>query len=101
MHQGDSYYLPIIITMNGSDLDFDLISQIEFAVGDLLKSYPDEVTYNAATKTFLFPLSQSETFAMPAGKVGVQTRVKHQAGDVIASREVAISLHESISKVVL
>lgn len=100
--QGDQYAIPIIGKQNGKPLDMDTIDEVEFVIGKMRKLYPGEVVLDEGG-TFLFPLTQQETFAMQRSSQHVQIRVKFN-GDppVVVGVDVGdIYVADSISKVVL
>lgn len=100
--QGDQYAIPIIGTQNGKPLDMTTIDEVEFVIGKMRKLYPGEVVLDEGG-TFLFPLTQQETFAVQRSSQHVQIRVKFK-GDtpVVVGVDVGdIYVADSISKVVL
>ena len=96
--QGNTYRLPIRIKMNGEYLTGDDVSRVEFAVGQLLKCYPETVRYENGA--FVLPLSQEDTFAL-SGWLRYQIRVLFPDGSVKASRVNGGIVADSISKEVL
>ena len=101
--QGDQYAIPFVGKLNGEPLDLTQIEQIEFVVGKLRKVYPGEVTADD-DGTFLFPLTQEETFAFRSAMLSGQVRVKFKgvtAPEVIGLPTGFIRVLESISKEVL
>lgn len=77
MMQGDQYSIPI----TGEDFNIDDVESIEFALGSIVKSYPDEVSY--ADGTFNFPVTQQETLSL-IGEQTTQARVKFKySNDVV------------------
>lgn len=82
--QGDSYYLPVDITLDGEALDISLVECVEFCLDNMRKTYPGKVVYDAQTETFRFPLTQRETFALKTGRAAtLDVRVKFANGDVV------------------
>ena len=100
--QGDQYAIPIIGKQNGKPLDMTTIDEVEFVIGKMRKLYPGEVVLDA-DGTFLFPLTQQETFAVQRSSQHVQIRVKFKGSPpVVAGVDVGdIYVADSISKVVL
>lgn len=100
--QGDSYYLSFNITVNNEEIDLSTINSIQFVVGDLIKYYNNddtgEVTYNDETKTFLFPLSQQETFNI-TGTVESQIRIKFTDNTIVGKYLGSINIQESLTEV--
>ena len=100
--QGDQYAIPIIGKQNGKPLDMTTIDEVEFVIGKMRKLYPGEVVLDEGG-TFLFPLTQQETFAGQRASQHVQIRLKCK-GDppVVVGVDVGdIYVADSISKVVL
>lgn len=79
--QGDSYALPLQILNRATNayIGANDVERAEFTVGNLTKYYPDDVPLSGTT--FLFPLSQEETFAFD-NYVKVNVRVKFFDGNV-------------------
>lgn len=98
--QGDQYYLPFKIKVDGEYVDVTTVDTIEFVVGDLTKKYPEEVKYDDTYKIFKFYLSQEETFNM-RGYPDVQIRLKDTEGYVYGKRYGRINVQYSLSKEVL
>ena len=100
--QGDQYAIPFVGKLNGEPLDLTKIEQIEFVVGPLRKVYPGEVTTDT-DGSFLFPLTQEETFQFKSASQAVQIRVKFTGAEpvVIGTSIEGIRVSDSISKVVL
>lgn len=98
--QGDQYYLPFKIKVDGEYVDVSTVDVIEFVVGNLVKKYPTEVTYDATNKIFKFYLSQEETLNM-RGYPDVQVRLKDIDGYVYGKRYGRINIQYSLSKEVL
>lgn len=94
--QGDAYGL----LLYGSGFSVSAVAEIEFAIGNLIKSYPGEVTYDTEQECFVFPLTQQETFAME-NRVEAQARVKLSSGEVIGTRIGSIDIQKSITRTVL
>ena len=100
--QGDQYYLPIYIKSDGSPLDVDDVSEVEFVLGKIIKTYPDEVSYDSEEGAFLFPITQEETFAMRDIDVKFDVRVKFKNQSVVGLKPVrTIPMTEALSKEVL
>lgn len=83
--QGDEFFLPIKIKIDGENIDLNKINTIQFMIGDLVKYYKNdnsgEITYNQETNEFYFPLSQEETFNM-SGSQEAQIRIKYESGEI-------------------
>lgn len=102
--QGDQLALVFTGKAGGQPLDTTEVERIEFSIGGTLrKCWPDEVTQDTEGN-FLFPLTQQESFAVCAGPVHIQVRVKfYGAGDPVVAGVNAgnLRVEDSISKVVL
>lgn len=72
--QGDRFSLPIRITLGDQTLTDAEVAELRFTLGEIVKSYPGEITYDA--DHFYAPLEQEETFALPAGAATLVVRVK-------------------------
>jgi hypothetical protein len=103
LHQGNTYELPIKLTIDGTALTSEDVTTVEVSFetreGVLIKKYPDEATYNEGA--FIIPLTQEETFAM-SGNLAYKARVLLADGKTVK----CTGLHygnvlRSISKVVL
>lgn len=103
MMQGDAYGLPIeILRSDNTVVTPEDVSDVEIAIGFLAKTYKaGEVTYNADTAKWIFPLTQEETFKFPAVRMKSQVRVVWTDGSVEGVCMEGINVHESISKEVL
>lgn len=86
--QGDSYLLPITVTVNGGNLNIKEIEMVEIFLGKLRKLYPDEVSYDSENREFLVPLTQRDTMSMPAGRYAeLDVRFKFVTGEVVGLKE--------------
>lgn len=101
MMQGDSYGLSIeILNADDAAVTPDDVSDVEVAIGYLRKTYASgEVTY--ADGKWNFPLTQEETFKLPAARVKAQVRVVWANGDVEGTVLDPVNVRESMSKEVL
>lgn len=98
--QGDSFYIPFEITVDGVEqVTEDDIEKVEIAVGDLVKYYPEEISFMDGR--FLFHLSQEETFSMSEGPLEVQVRVKFATGNTVGQKVGPIDVRKSITSEVL
>lgn len=101
MMQGDSYGLSIdVLNADDEAVTPDDVSDVEITIGYLRKTYASgEVTY--ADGKWVFPLTQEETFRLPASRVKAQVRVVWANGNVEGTVLDPINVHESMSKEVL
>ena len=102
--QGDAYALPVAITLDNSTIDIADIDTVEFQLGEgIRKLYPGDVTYDPADLYFYVPLTQDETFSLPADEaVQLDVRVKFTGGDVLGVRKMGvIRVADAISEVKL
>lgn len=81
--QGDQYLIPISITSDGEPLDIENVEIVEIALGNLIKKYPTEISYDSEEEIFMFPVLQTETFAFRSGLIKMDVRVKFTNGTVI------------------
>lgn len=103
MMQGDSYGLPVELkTVGEKAITPDDVSDIEITVGYLTKRYSSgDVWFDYDSGTWIFPLSQEETFAYPASRVKAQARVAWKDGGVNGVELGRINVAESISREVV
>lgn len=100
--QGDSYPLKIKVQNDGMPLNIESVDTVEIFIGDIIKTYPDTVTYNKDTYEFSFPLTQNETHIFKPGKtVTFDLRVKFKSGDVTGITPQRIDVVKAMSKAVL
>ena len=101
MMQGDSYGLKIeILNADGVAVTPDDISDVEITVGFIRKTYAKgEIIYSDGL--WIIPLTQEETFKLPATRVKAQVRVVWNNGLVEGASLDEIRVHESLSKEVL
>lgn len=97
--QGDSYSIKIKISQDGLPLTPEMVEEVEIAIGSYIKKYPGEVSY--LDESWLFPVSQKESFAMMAVPQPCQLRVKLAGGDVFGTDMGSIDVCDSLSKEVL
>lgn len=81
--QGDAFVLPISGTLNGSAISAADVVTLELMLGDLRKTYPEDMSYDAASGDFLLPLTQEETFAFDPGTYEYDMRVAFRGGSVL------------------
>lgn len=98
--QGDQYFLPFKIKVDGEYVDINTVDTIEFVIGDLIKKYPEEVTYNNVDNIFKFYLTQEETLSL-VGFPEIQVRLKDKEGYVYGKKYGRINVQYSLSKEVL
>ena len=101
MMQGDSYGIKIdVLDSAGAAVTESDVTEVEIAIGSLIKTYSrGEVKFSDGQ--WIFPLSQKESFKLPATNVKAQVRVVLKNGAVEGASLGDIRVHESISKVVL
>ena len=101
MMQGDSYNIAFeILNTYGQPITEEELSNIEISIGSLRKTTYDGVRYDSGNGTWLFPLSQEESFQLPR-KVKGQVRLVWSNGDVEGIPLEEIRIDESISREVL
>lgn len=98
MMQGDQYKLPI----TGAGFDLDDVEKIEFYIGGLIKTYPEDVTCDTTGEdpVFLLPVTQKETLLF-SSEVQCQARVVFKSGDVIGASMGSIDVQRSLTRTVL
>lgn len=103
MMQGDSYGLPIEIKKsNGTALTPEDVSDVEIVIGHLIKTHKrKEITFDADSGMWVFPLTQEETFSLPAMRVKGQARIAWASGGVEGVPLGYVNVSESYSKEVL
>lgn len=98
--QGDAYSIDIgLVDDEGNALTPEMVDEVEVSLGTLKKSYPDTVVYDEGE--YLFPLTQTETLAMPIGLKTFQVRVKFNGGDVVGCNLPNVMVMMAKSKEVL
>lgn len=101
MMQGDSYNIALeILNTYGQPITEEELADIEITIGSLRKTIDDGVRYDSGNGTWLFPLSQEESFQFPR-KVKGQVRLVWKNGDVEGIPFDEIRIDESISREVL
>lgn len=100
--QGDAYNLEVKVSNSNYQLNMDDVDKVEIFIGDMIKTCPGDVTYDAERDLFLFPLSQGESFMFKPGKtVTFDVRVKFKSGEVTGIQPQKIDVIRSMSKAVL
>lgn len=97
--QGDAYSVPINITAGGTVIDDTMAETVEVMIGFIRKTYPEEITFSDGS--WLFPLTQDETFKLSSFQQTVQVRVKFNSGEVIGAVVGSVQIAGSNSKEVL
>lgn len=99
--QGSTYRLPIQVKdSSGKVITPDMITKAQFVVGDYEKFYPDVVDFDEDKKSFIFPLSEEETFAL-RGKVMWQVRFVFSNGAVDGTLPKVEDVSRSITTTIL
>lgn len=103
MMQGDSYGVVIkIVDASGSVVTDATVSDLEIKIGHLRKTYKKgEVVYDSVMLRWIVPLTQEETFSLPAMRVKGQMRVAWIGGGVEGASLGYVDITESTSKEVL
>ena len=102
--QGDQYSVPVLIRLNGEEVNVDDVAEVEFTFGNgIRKLFPGDVQYNSADGCFYLPLTQDETFDFPANSsMTLDIRVKFVGGNVIGvQRMESFSVADATSEVAL
>ena len=101
MMQGDSYNLGIDIQDDTGALVLpEAVADIEIAIGHIKKTYKSGAIKHGEN-VWLFPLTQEESFSLPAGKLYGQVRIKWASGEVDGCKLEIPKLAESRSREVL
>lgn len=102
MMQGDAYSLPIVLRQGGLLITPEMVLRLEITIGNLTRTYPGAVRYDADGGQWLFPLTQEQTFAFQAGRTPpVQARIKFNDESVVGAKGKTIYVAASRSKGVL
>ena len=101
MMQGDSYKLKVtILSPDQTALTPEDLDDVEVTIGSFIKTYSTGGVVYEGGEWFI-PLTQEETFKLPAARVKAQVRVKWADGNVEGQPLGQIINHESLSKGVL
>ena len=99
-NQGNTYNLPIRLKLNGTTLYPSDVKRVEFAFGNIIKMYPEDVEFSE--DAFIIPFTQEETFSFNTKEnLKYQARVMFLDDSVKSTSPYPISINESISKEVL
>lgn len=102
MMQGDAYSLPIVLRQGKLLITPEMVLRLEITIGNLTRTYPGAVRYDADGGQWLFPLTQEQTFAFQAGRTPpVQARIKFNDESVVGAKGKTIYVAASRSKGVL
>ncbi len=96
--QGDAYSIPVCIKYGDVEITPEMVKTVEIVIGDLIKTYPDEISYS---DYWYFPLTQKDTFQLVPSLQPMQIRVKFNSGEVVGFDCGCISINNSKSKAVL
>ena len=100
--QGDAYNLEVKVTNSNYQLNLDDVDKVEIFIGDMIKNYPGDVTYDEEKEVFLFPLSQGESFMFKPGKIAAyDVRVGCKRAEVADMQPQKVDVIRSMSKAVL
>lgn len=98
LYQGNTYNIPCSLTIKGVAITDDNVKKVEFAIGNVIKTYPDTMSYENGK--FIIPLTQEDTFSLE-GQVNCQIRVMFNDGSVKCGELSNVIVNNSVSKVVL
>lgn len=100
--QGDQYPIKIhLVDATDTTIPQSAVEVVEITIGDTIKKYPGDITYDDELERWLYPLTQEETFALRAMPRKAQLRVKTVDGNVYNASLGTINIEESLSKEVL
>ncbi len=89
--QGDAYIMPLNITVNGGQLPASEVEAVEVRLGDVRKTYPEDISYDVDSGHFLVPLQQEDTLSLPEDDaVQLDVRVKFKGGSVAGTQKVTM-----------
>ncbi len=93
LKQGDACVIPVKISVNGEPVVIEDVETVEFRTGEVRKVYPGDVTFDAEDGCFHMPLTQEDTFSLPADDaVQFDVRVKFRGGAVIGTQKITMFL---------
>ena len=98
MVQGDAYSINVEIKANKEPIDIVNVDTVECTLFSIRKEYPKEITYSDGK--FHFPVTQEETFHLPA-ICPMQIRVKFKGGNVVGAARKDVEVEKVIARVVL
>lgn len=91
--QGDAYVIPLNITVNGVQLPVSEVSAVEVRLGDVRKTYPEDISHDADTGYYLVPLQQEDTLSLPEDDaVQLDVRVKFNGGSVVGTQKITMAI---------
>lgn len=89
--QGDAYIMPLNITVNGGQLPASEVEAVEVRLGDVRKTYPEDISYDVDSGHFLVPLQQEDALSLPEDDaVQLDVRVKFKGGSVAGTQKVTM-----------
>lgn len=99
--QGDSYKIPIALSMDGQPIPADTVNKIELYFGSNRKLYPGDMTF--ADGVLSLPLTQQDTLKLNAGaRIPIDIRIKFNSGDVYGiPTKMSASIADAVSTEVL
>ena len=101
MMQGDAYGVSIeIMKEDGTVVAESDVSDVEITIGNMTKTKSGRAV-RFEDNVWVFPVTQAETFKLPAARTKVQVRVVWQNGDVEGVVLDDILVRESLSREVL
>lgn len=96
--QGDAYSIPVSIRAGATEITPDMVESVEVMVGDVAKSYPEQMEYD---DSWIFTLTQQESFELCSTLQPVQVRVKFKSGEVAGTQCGCVSVNGSRSREVM
>lgn len=102
--QGDSYDIHITLTdSDGTCINDEMVSAVEVALGDVIKTYPDGGVVFVPEETggyWTFPIAQEESMSL-SGIKRFDVRVKFLNGEVVGANIDTVNVNASMSTEVL
>lgn len=101
--RGDNYFLPVEIRENDFLLQMENVEAVEFCLGEMRMTYPDEVLYSDEEGCFLIPVSQKSSFGFGRGRtIPLDIRVKFKDGKICGIPQIMqISVADTLSRTLL
>ena len=90
VRRGEAKVFAVRLGMTESEEEFPLgnVDEIAFKVGDVRKTWPGNVTYDAEKQRFLLTLTQEDTLSLDTGAQEVEVTVNFKgAGNIIKTKK--------------
>ena len=98
IHKGEQYAIPFAIKVGDDDVTPENVSGVRIQIGDLMCEYPDgQLQFNTEEGTWLYPLTEDQSYSMYAGVMPAQVALKY-GNDIVMSDIITVSVKDSIIK---